>query len=183
MILAYKTITPEVRAIRSTLNYSGTQYTVDLLDKDGVELRDLDAGWTLYGWRSVFTYVSRCAHTMPSDPTSAALVERWVSAPWIEADAEQRSATLDDLEAALAAHGQTFLCDDELKLSTAADFLWVPRLADLLAAGKLDKEARPCLVALAQQDPSLDDRGHESEDEDESTPPSPDVVRSACVLM
>lgn len=183
MILAYKTITPEVRAIRSTLNYAGTQYTVDLLNEGDVELRNADNGWTLYGWRSVFTYASRHAHTMPSDPTSAALVERWVSAPWIEADADQRCATLDDLEAALAAHGQTFLCDDELKLSTAADFLWVPRLADLLAAGKLDKEARPCLVALAQQDPSLDDRGYESEDEDESMPPSPDVVRSACMLM
>lgn len=173
--LAYADVTPEVRAIWRTLDYAQLPYQVEPLDEGDVELRLPEEGATIRGWRAVFVYASRLAHTYPSAPTGAAFVEEWLNAPWDEA---ARAATLDRMETALAAHGKTYLCDCDLNLSTAADFLWVARLADVPAA---ELEARPCVAALAATDPGMDDRGHESEPEEEPAPD--DYVRSSCALM
>ena len=114
---------PNTDAILSTLNFAcetddvGVSVNASLteprlsIDEDHV---------TLHGWAPIFVYVSRLAHTLPSDAFNMALV--------VEMLRFVDNVSLGVLEEQLC--GQTWLCScfDE---STAADFLCISRLRHL----------------------------------------------------
>lgn len=89
--------------------------------KDSDENKADENDIIIVSWNVALFYVSRLAHTFPSDPLNGAIVLQWLMLGWNET---YKNKTFEVLEEELAKN--TWLggfCN-----STAADFLWQERL-------------------------------------------------------
>ena len=125
MELKVNRITADERAIQRTLDYMGAPYATTYVHTDVSlsiprEAGPADKEIELYGFLSVFTCVSRWAHTLPSDPIDAGIV--------VEMLDMARFSTLDDLEAYVDPN--KWMCK-EWDVSTAADFYLISRLKEI----------------------------------------------------
>ena len=91
------------------------------------EIKDLDENKTdendiiLVSWNVALFYVSRLAHTFPSDPLNGSIVLQWLMLGWNKTD---KNKAFEVLEEELSKN--TWL--GGFYNSTAADFLWQERL-------------------------------------------------------
>jgi hypothetical protein len=120
--IKYSKWTPECDAIRETFEYSEIEF--DIINDDetvGITMEIIRNGKveTLVAWQPIFLYISRRAHTFPSEPLDAAMVLQWMMMDWGD-----EKATLRVLEENLQLNTWLGGFDD----STAADFLWQTRL-------------------------------------------------------
>ena len=155
MLLRFSVLTPEVRAIRRTLDFGciGFAEEIGQVD-DGVELhlQGIDDA-VIRGWMAVFVLASRLAHTMPS----ANSVDHAVTLEWIalesSADGFARlESHLADRMSGDAADPQdgaeTPVWLSDFDATTAADILWIERIRAM--HGQLS----PILIRYMRQDPT-----------------------------
>ena len=145
---------PETSAVRATLDYKGVAYDTRLADAGDDELSlfvpaEAAGGdeCTLRGFRAAFTFCSRRAHTMPSDPLCAGIVAEKLE--WAI------GAGLDALERTLeenAARGSAWLCEEFIE-SSAADFYLACRLRHMRGDGQTF-DAYPALRRYMAQNPA-----------------------------
>tara|TARA_B100000945_G_scaffold296354_1_gene274546 strand:+ start:402 stop:830 length:429 start_codon:yes stop_codon:yes gene_type:complete len=113
-----------VDAIIDTLKFAKVDFTVCQGKYTFIEFlpnsehNDQDMSVAIKGTSSIFLTVSRIAHTFPSDPVNAGIID--MNIRWLE------NATLSDVEHLLS-DGRIWLCL-EFQESTAADVLLISRL-------------------------------------------------------
>lgn len=113
-----------IDAIIDTLKYAKVDFTLCQGDYTFIEFlpnseyNDQDMSVTIKGASSIFLTASRIAHTFPSDPVNAGIID--MNIRWLE------NATLSDVEHLLS-DGRIWLCL-EFQESTSADVLLISRL-------------------------------------------------------
>ena len=169
----------EVDAIKKTFDYLGEQYDIEVTSERELKLsvNYEDEVHELTGFDPIFTYCSRLAHTLPSNPVHAAMVVQDIRAA--------ENLKLEEIEEKLVSsmensEHEKWWMNPYFKESTAADFYLTSRLKRERASG-ISLDDFPCVSIYADFDPTLPTSEESDEEETNDDVPS-SRVQMYCVV-
>jgi len=148
--LIAKDIGHEEMAIRKTLEYADIDVPITIFQDEETNeglilvVSDGDHETRLHGFLPAFMFASRNAHTLPKDPLHCGIV--------VDRLEFVKKSTLRQLEDSM--EDKQWMCDGELKGSSAADFYLHSRLQRVDTDDKDILDEFPNLKRYMEQDPS-----------------------------